>query len=158
MGRETLQTLPEITAHYAGAGWRPPVSFAWQDLSYEVLGPDAVLVVGRLDWGAQPQQPPLRVSYTAVLRRREGGLRIRLEDESVDPSSLPKPASSRAAPRAGAPHPPDRASGAAGRQRPGGGRRGRRAPPARPGIRLESPSRREARGPAARLPPRGPPD
>ena len=99
MGRKSLQSHAEIAAKYAAPTWQPPASFAWQDLSYEALGPDAVLVVGRFDWGPRPQQPPIRFSYTAVLRLRDGALRIRLEDESADPSSLPPAAAPKRAPQ-----------------------------------------------------------
>jgi ketosteroid isomerase-like protein len=98
MGRKALQSHAEITAQYAAGTWQPPTSFAWQDLSYEALGPDAVLVVGRFEWGLRTQQPPIRFSYTGILRRRrDGALRIRLEDESADPASLPP--APKAAPR-----------------------------------------------------------
>ena len=89
MGRKALRSHAEIAARYAGPNWRPPASFAFQDLSYEVLGPDAVLVAGRFEWGRQSEQPPIRYSFTVVLRRRNDGLRIRLEDESADPKSIP---------------------------------------------------------------------
>ena len=51
MGRKALQSHAEIIAQYAAPTWQPPASFAWQDLSYEVLGSDVVLVVGRFEWG-----------------------------------------------------------------------------------------------------------
>jgi hypothetical protein len=72
--------------------WQPPSSFDWQDLSYEPVGRDAILVVGRFAWGVGPAAPPIAMSYTGLLRRRDGVLRIRLEDESPDPATLPKPA------------------------------------------------------------------
>ena len=101
MGQKSLQSRAQIAAEYAASTWHPPTSFAWRDISYEVLGPEAVLVVGQFDWGLQPPQPAIRFSYTAVLRRREGGLRIRLEDESADPMSLPSAAAQRPAPKQG---------------------------------------------------------
>ena len=99
MGRKQLKSHAEITAQYAAATWQPPASFAWRDLSYEALGPDAVLVVGRFEWGLRPQQPPMRFSYTGILRRRDGALRIRLEDESADPTSVPQSPASKQTPR-----------------------------------------------------------
>lgn len=68
--------------------WMPPASFAWRDLSFEPAGPDAVVVIGLFDWGS-PQGSVQTVSYTALLQRVEGRLRIRLEDESTP---LPPPA------------------------------------------------------------------
>jgi hypothetical protein len=82
-GRKTFVSLDSIRAQYRD-GWRPPVSFEWQDLSYEVTGPDAVVVVGRFVWGASATQR-FQYSYTSLLLRQEGRLRIRLEDESGAP-------------------------------------------------------------------------
>ena len=59
-----------------------PSTFEWQDLSYEVLSSDAVLVAGRFMWGRGDSLAPLNFSYTGVLMRQDGELRIRLEDES----------------------------------------------------------------------------
>lgn len=61
---------------------RGPSSFEWHDLSYEVLSADAVLVVGRSTWGRGDSRDPLHFSYTGLLTRQDGELRIRLEDES----------------------------------------------------------------------------
>ena len=69
-------------------GWRPPASFDWQDLSYEAVGPDAVVVTGRFLWGVSATTR-LPFSYTALLLRRDGRLRIRLEDESGRPAPPP---------------------------------------------------------------------
>lgn len=87
-GRKQLLSHDSISAIYRGA-WTPPASFEWRDLSYEPVGNDAVMVVGRFAWGMAAESPPIIVSYTSLLRRREGGLRIRLEDESVDPATVP---------------------------------------------------------------------
>lgn len=68
--------------------WRGPESFEWEGLSYEVLGDDAVAVIGAFRWEPVPGQGVLG-SYTAVLVREEGELRIRVENESFD--NLPPP-------------------------------------------------------------------
>lgn len=81
-----------IEAIYAGAEWSPPASFAWRDLSFEPLGADAVVVVGLFDWGAAEGQAPVTVSYTGLLLRQDGELRLRLEDESAQRSAAPSPA------------------------------------------------------------------
>jgi hypothetical protein len=88
-GHKEFSPYDSIAAQYRGASWQPPVSFEWRDLSFEPSGPDAVVVAGRFAWGAAPAAPPMTLSYTALLRRQDGVLRIRLEDESVDPASLP---------------------------------------------------------------------
>jgi hypothetical protein len=89
-GRKELTSYDSIAADYRG-GWKPPASFTWRDLSFEPAGSDAVVVAGQFAWGPAPGAPPLTFSYTALLRRQEGVLRIRLEDESLDPSTLPPP-------------------------------------------------------------------
>jgi hypothetical protein len=63
--------------------WDGPESFAWEDLSYEVLGDDAVAVIGAFRWESPPGSG-VRANYTAVLVREEGELRIRVENESFD--------------------------------------------------------------------------
>jgi hypothetical protein len=86
MGRGEKKLLPteSITAIYRGNQWQPPASFAWHDMSYEVLGPDAVVVAGVFDWGIDAERK-LRVSYTGLLVRRDGRWMIRLEDEDAAP-------------------------------------------------------------------------
>jgi len=89
-GRKELLPTDSIRALYFG-GWRAPASFEWQDLSYEVVGPDAVVVTGRFAWtGAGGRGATF--SYTGLLLRRDGGLHIRLEDESAEPPPRPAPA------------------------------------------------------------------
>jgi hypothetical protein len=94
-GGKEFSPHDSIVARYAGAGWAPPASFEWRDLSFESVGPDAVVVAGRLLWGGRSGAAPMALSYTALLRRQDGVLRIRLEDESTDPRSLPAPPARR---------------------------------------------------------------
>ena len=96
-GRKEFMPYDSIVAQYAAASWTPPASFAWRDLSFEPAGPDAVVVAGQFVWGAAPGSPSLTMSYTALLHRQDGALRIRVENESFDPSTLPpRPASDSA--------------------------------------------------------------
>jgi len=88
-GRKEFTTYDSVVAMYRGATWKPPASFEWRDLTFEPIGPDAVVVAGQFVWGPAAGAPPMTLSYTSLLRRQEGALRIRLEDESVDPASLP---------------------------------------------------------------------
>ena len=93
-GRKEFTPYDSIVAQYAGASWKPPASFGWRDLSFEPAGPDAVVVAGQFVWGAAAGAPSLTMSYTALLHRQEGVLRIRVEDESFDPATLtPRPSS-----------------------------------------------------------------
>jgi ketosteroid isomerase-like protein len=75
-----------IVANYAGSGWQKPAAFAWRDLSYEPIGPDAVAVTGGFDWTAEQAGEPVRFAYTGILRREAGTLRIRIEHENPLPA------------------------------------------------------------------------
>lgn len=88
-GRKQFLTYDSIVATYRAPSWSPPASFEWRDLSFEHAGPDAVVVAGTLVWGRGAGGQPITVSYTSLLRRQDGALRIRVEDESIDPTSIP---------------------------------------------------------------------
>ena len=57
------------------------MAMEWRDLSYEVVGKEGVMVVGLLDWAISAENK-VTFSYTALLTYQEGGLKLRLEDES----------------------------------------------------------------------------
>jgi hypothetical protein len=86
-GEKALHAADAIRARYL-TQWRPPASFEWRDLSYEAVGPTAVVVAGRFIWSVSAARH-LPCSYTALLLRQEGRFRIRLEDESCDPTPAP---------------------------------------------------------------------
>lgn len=88
-GRKEFVPYDSIVVRYSEGNWSPPASFEWRDLSFEAAGSDAVVVVGLFTWGRGGGAPPMTLSYTSLLRRQEGVLRIRVEDESLDPASLP---------------------------------------------------------------------
>jgi hypothetical protein len=79
-----LESWDKIDLRYRRR-WAPPSSFEWQGLAYEQVGPDSVLVVGGFHWWPlkKADAPPLAYSYTALLVRRGGGLKIRLENEAT---------------------------------------------------------------------------
>jgi hypothetical protein len=85
-GEKTLECWELIRAAYFSQ-WTPPARFAWRDLSYEPVGDAAVLVVGLFDWGLADGRT-VSFSYTGLLVRQDGELRIRLEDESMNPRAL----------------------------------------------------------------------
>lgn len=84
-GEKSFDSWAEIEAFYVGGRWTPLAGFKWRDLSYEPLGADAVVVVGLFRWNPQ-RRAPVTVSYTGLLVRQDGELRIRLEDESAAPA------------------------------------------------------------------------
>ncbi len=92
-GEKIFETPDMIRAVYL-TQWVPPKTFEWRNLSYEVLSADAVLVVGLFDWGTGDGRK-VAFSYTGLLTRQDGVLRIRLEDESVErrPAPIAKPVS-----------------------------------------------------------------
>jgi hypothetical protein len=89
--RKRFDTHEQLVALYAGPQWRPPTSFQWKDLSFEPLGPDAVVVLGGFLWGLPSGGVPIAYSYTGVLKRQDGVLRILVEDESraLPPTTAP---------------------------------------------------------------------
>lgn len=90
-GHKSFDAWENIRARYQSQQWQPPARFEWRDLSYEVLGPETVAVVGKFAWWTERDPQPVVLSYTGLLLRQDGQLRIRLEDESVDPRTLPAP-------------------------------------------------------------------
>lgn len=86
-GDKQLKPYDSLVRHYR-EGWQGPEAFEWQDLSYEVVGDDAVAVIGGFRFVAEENSGALG-TYTALLVREEGELRIRLENESFD--NLPPP-------------------------------------------------------------------
>jgi hypothetical protein len=85
-GEKNLESWELIRAAYM-TQWTPPASFAWRDLSYEVIGNDSVIVIGLFDWGLADGRR-IAFSYTGLLVKHNGELRIRLEDESMSPRAL----------------------------------------------------------------------
>lgn len=81
-----LESWDKIDLRYRRR-WAPPSSFEWQNLAFEQVGPDSVLVVGGFHWWPlkKSDSPPLVYSYTALLVRRGGELKIRLENEATVP-------------------------------------------------------------------------
>lgn len=79
-----LESWEKIDLRYRRR-WSPPSSFEWQNLAYEQVGPDSVLVVGGFHWWPlkKADAPPLAYSYTGLLVRRGGELKIRLENEAT---------------------------------------------------------------------------
>ena len=103
-GTKTLHSHDFLKQGYM-TKWRQPKAFAFEDLSFEPAGPDAVVVVGKFKWAnAEASSVGLdgtshssgaakSFTYTGLLVRQDGMLRIRVEDE--DPAPEPKPAAAK---------------------------------------------------------------
>ena len=70
----------DIVERYRNPRWQPPASFSWPYLRYEVAGAETVVVIGEFTWG-DGDGPPVTGTYHALLRREDGRLYIRIEDE-----------------------------------------------------------------------------
>lgn len=86
-GQKRFEPHDSVRIRYAER-WQGPTTFAWHDLTYEVLSEDAVMVLGLFSWGRGDSLEALDISYSGLLKRQAGELRIRMEDESVDPRAL----------------------------------------------------------------------
>ncbi len=82
-GRKEFNSYDSIRAGYIRR-WdgRTQFPFEFKDLSFEILSSDAVLVAGRFEWSRGDSAEAIKMSYTGILTRQDGELRILLEDES----------------------------------------------------------------------------
>lgn len=85
-GHRTNAEHADIVQRYASESWQPPAAFRWPDLHFEAVGPDAIAVLGSFVWGAA-DGTELVGAYHALLRREDGRLRIRIEDETIAPQN-----------------------------------------------------------------------
>lgn len=85
MGNGTKQWESyEATKNSYLTKWTGPKSFAWKDLTVEVLSPNAAVVLARFEWQTADGET-LTFSYTGVVLRQADQWRIRVEDESRQP-------------------------------------------------------------------------
>jgi Domain of unknown function (DUF4440) len=81
-GRKRFVTHDSIAQLYRARG-SGPASLELNDVSYEVLSANAVVVIGTFRWMQTKDEGQIG-SFTSLLVRQDGKLRIRLEDESFD--------------------------------------------------------------------------
>src|SRR5262245_22371394 len=82
-GKKSFATPDSIAKFFAvdkpvGVG---PAEWEFHDLSFEPIGSDAVVVAGRFHWRSKDGRSDT-LSYSALLVRQGGSLKIRVEDES----------------------------------------------------------------------------
>ena len=88
-GRKAFGPYDRIVQQYASAQWVAPAAFEWRNLSFEPVGRDAVVVIGQFAWTRQGAAAPRVYSYTSLLLRQDGQLRIRLEHEDTGAETPP---------------------------------------------------------------------
>ena len=82
-GRKRLESYEATKSSYL-TKWTGPKSFAWKDLTVEVLSPHTAVVLARFEWQSA-NGDTMTFSYTGVVLRQSGQWRIRVEDESRQP-------------------------------------------------------------------------
>jgi hypothetical protein len=80
-GRTIMLSSAETTVRYL-ENWTPPLYFAWDTLSYNMIQPEIALVTGRFRW-MRSEPDTLVYSYAGVLRLTAMGWRIRAEIETL---------------------------------------------------------------------------
>lgn len=85
-GRRMTLDRAQIEQLYADQGWRPPASLEWPVRHYEAVGADAVVVLGDIIWVGEDGRRG-HIAYHALLRREDGRLYIRIENETFRPET-----------------------------------------------------------------------
>ena len=80
-----LLSFERLSTHYATA-WKPPATFRWQNLGFEQLGEQAVMVTGGFARSDEAGAEPVSRSYAVILVMEDGELRIRMEDNAPRPT------------------------------------------------------------------------
>jgi hypothetical protein len=65
------------------SGWQAPAFFAWENLEYDSLDTEQVLVTGFFRWQARGAPDTSRYTYAALLQAVDSGLVIRFEHETA---------------------------------------------------------------------------
>lgn len=86
-GEAKFESHSAITAIYSGPYWSALPRFQWHDLMYIPAGPDSVAVAGLFSYQPPKAPEPTFFTYSALLVRQDGELRIRMEHEVEVPKS-----------------------------------------------------------------------
>lgn len=84
MNRQQRYTRVELDSVYRNL-WKGPDYFSWEDLAFDQLSQDLILVTGGFKWQVQGAKDTSRFVYLAVLQNSESGLAIRVEQEMPAP-------------------------------------------------------------------------
>jgi hypothetical protein len=84
-GNKAFLSFEQIKSRYLNKNrWPGPKDFQWKNLSIEMLSSDVALVVGQFDI-KRASGDSATLSYSGVLKKKNGQWRIRMEDESLSP-------------------------------------------------------------------------
>jgi hypothetical protein len=75
----------ELEAKYRGP-WTPPAFFAWENLSFDSIGPGSVIVTGGFKWQTPGQPDTTRYVYAALVVAVDSGMSILFEHETLRPA------------------------------------------------------------------------
>lgn len=84
-GMRLSLTNAGIDSLYRGPNWEGPAFFAFDSLRFDAQGADRLLVTGGFRWREAMSSDTVRYIYLSLLERTPGGLKIRVEHETVRP-------------------------------------------------------------------------
>lgn len=81
-GQRQRMTRAGIDSMYRD-GWQAPAFFTWEDLQFDSVDAQQVLVTGFFRWQARTTPDTNRYAYAALLQAADSGLFIRFEHETA---------------------------------------------------------------------------
>jgi hypothetical protein len=84
-GAKAFESAEETRRYYL-KNWTGPKSFNWKNMEFEVITPQAVVVLARFEWATEKEPKPVSCSYSGLLLKKSGQWFIRMEDESCPPA------------------------------------------------------------------------
>jgi hypothetical protein len=84
-GHRQRLTRSALDSMYRG-GWQAPAHFAWENLEFDSLDAERVVVTGFFRWQARGASDTSRFTYAALLQAADSGLAIRFEHETAVPA------------------------------------------------------------------------
>ena len=84
-----MTTRQEIDSVYTRSPWRPPDYFAFEELVFDQLSSDDVVVNGAFLWQSSGALDTTRFRYAAFVTAIDSGMAIRFEHETAVPGRNP---------------------------------------------------------------------
>ena len=81
-GQRQRLTRSALDSMYRG-GWQAPGYFAWENLEFDSLDAERVIVTGFFRWQTRGSADTSRYTYAALLQTADSGLAIRFEHETA---------------------------------------------------------------------------